>query len=169
MEECEALCTRIAIMVNGQFKCLGSPQHLRTKFGEGYTLICRIGEYLLSSYRRIVAAVCRRLVFVAVVFRFCWLLQRSINVFFFILAGLQPDTQPLKDYIANTFPGSTLKDEHQGYLHYQLIAENKTWANLFGIMEQAKKEFNIEDYSVSQTTLEQVFMNFTRAQRVVEE
>ncbi|XP_013927414.1 PREDICTED: ATP-binding cassette sub-family A member 3-like, partial [Thamnophis sirtalis] len=28
MEECEALCTRLAIMVNGQFKCLGSPQHL---------------------------------------------------------------------------------------------------------------------------------------------
>ena len=23
MEECEALCTRMGIMVNGQFKCLG--------------------------------------------------------------------------------------------------------------------------------------------------
>jgi len=39
MEECEALCTRLAIMVNGQFKCLGSAQHLKNKFGEGYTLI----------------------------------------------------------------------------------------------------------------------------------
>ncbi|KAJ0055813.1 hypothetical protein NL108_012856, partial [Boleophthalmus pectinirostris] len=29
MEECEALCTRMAIMVNGQFKCLGSIQHLK--------------------------------------------------------------------------------------------------------------------------------------------
>jgi len=44
MEECEALCTRLAIMVNGQFKCLGSAQHLKNKFGEGYTLIARIGE-----------------------------------------------------------------------------------------------------------------------------
>merc|ERR1712100_234842 len=35
MEECEALCTRIAIMVNGQFKCLGSLQHLKSRFG-GY-------------------------------------------------------------------------------------------------------------------------------------
>lgn len=34
MEECEALCTRIAIMVNGQFKCLGSIQHLKNKFSE---------------------------------------------------------------------------------------------------------------------------------------
>ena len=31
MEECEALCSRVAIMVNGQFKCLGSPQHLKNK------------------------------------------------------------------------------------------------------------------------------------------
>ena len=31
MEECEALCTRLAIMVNGQFKCLGSLQHLKSK------------------------------------------------------------------------------------------------------------------------------------------
>ena len=48
MDECEALCTRLAIMVNGEFKCLGSPQHLKTKFGEGYTLIVKIGEVLLT-------------------------------------------------------------------------------------------------------------------------
>ena len=35
MEECEALCTRMAIMVNGQFKCLGSAQRLKNKFGDG--------------------------------------------------------------------------------------------------------------------------------------
>ena len=43
MEECDALCTRIAIMVNGKFKCLGSPQHLKNKFGQGYTLIVQMG------------------------------------------------------------------------------------------------------------------------------
>lgn len=31
MEECEALCTRMAIMVNGRFKCLGSIQHLKSR------------------------------------------------------------------------------------------------------------------------------------------
>ena len=31
MEECEALCTRLAIMVNGQFKCLGSVQHIKSR------------------------------------------------------------------------------------------------------------------------------------------
>jgi len=42
MEECEALCTRLAIMVNGQFKCLGSTQHLKNTFATGYTLIVKI-------------------------------------------------------------------------------------------------------------------------------
>lgn len=32
MEECEALCTRLAIMVNGSFKCLGSPQHIKNRY-----------------------------------------------------------------------------------------------------------------------------------------
>ena len=42
MEECEALCTRLAIMVNGQVKCLGSTQHLKSRFGSGYTLLAKV-------------------------------------------------------------------------------------------------------------------------------
>lgn len=43
IEEAETLCTRIAIMVNGEFKCLGSVQHLKNKFSQGFviTLKCR--------------------------------------------------------------------------------------------------------------------------------
>lgn len=36
MEECEALCPRIGIMATGQLKCLGSAQHLKSRFGMGY-------------------------------------------------------------------------------------------------------------------------------------
>lgn len=38
MEEAEALSTRLAIMVNGAFQCLGSVQHIKNKFGKGYEL-----------------------------------------------------------------------------------------------------------------------------------
>ena len=41
MEECEALCTRLAIMTNGSFRCIGSTQHLKSKFAEGYSIIIR--------------------------------------------------------------------------------------------------------------------------------
>eukprot|EP00488_Nonionellina_sp_1-RS-2012_P002160 TRINITY_DN403_c0_g1_i1.p1 TRINITY_DN403_c0_g1~~TRINITY_DN403_c0_g1_i1.p1 ORF type:complete len:155 (+),score=47.36 TRINITY_DN403_c0_g1_i1:357-821(+) len=38
MEECEALCKRLGIMVNGQLRCIGKPQELKAKFGKGYQL-----------------------------------------------------------------------------------------------------------------------------------
>jgi len=36
MEEAEALCSSIAIQVDGQFRCLGSAQHLKSRYGSGY-------------------------------------------------------------------------------------------------------------------------------------
>lgn len=36
------------------------------------------------------------------------------------------------------------------------------WSHLFGLMEEAKKSLNIADYSLGQTTLEQVFLYFTK-------
>ena len=38
MQEAEALCTRVAIMVQGQFVCLGSVQHLKSKYMDGYSV-----------------------------------------------------------------------------------------------------------------------------------
>ena len=58
-----------------------------------------------------------------------------------------------------------MKDEHQGMVHYHITDPSLTWAKIFGTMERAKTIYNIEDYSVSQTTLEQVFVNFARMQR----
>ena len=31
MDECEAACSRMSVMVNGGLKCLGSPQHIKSK------------------------------------------------------------------------------------------------------------------------------------------
>lgn len=38
MEEAEALCTKMGIMVNGELKCLGNIQRLKNRFGQGYEL-----------------------------------------------------------------------------------------------------------------------------------
>ena len=49
MEECEALSTKLGIMVNGQFKCFGSVQHLKDKYGKGYTLILKTKSLGVNS------------------------------------------------------------------------------------------------------------------------
>ncbi|XP_031487931.1 ABC transporter A family member 1 isoform X2 [Nymphaea colorata] len=41
MSEAQALCTRIGIMVGGRLQCIGSPQHLKTRFGNHLELEVR--------------------------------------------------------------------------------------------------------------------------------
>ncbi|XP_072549037.1 phospholipid-transporting ATPase ABCA3 isoform X1 [Salminus brasiliensis] len=129
MEECEALCTRLAVMVNGQFKCIGSPQHLKSKFGSGYTLLAKVHT------------------------------ENDLE---------EMDIQLFKDFIESTFPGSLLKDEHQGMVHYHLTDKMLTWAQVFGTLEAAKEKYSIEDYCVSQISLEQVFLSFAQFQHCSE-
>ena len=38
MDECEALCSRLAIMIDGSFMCMGSSRRLCSKYGQGYLI-----------------------------------------------------------------------------------------------------------------------------------
>jgi ATP-binding cassette subfamily A (ABC1) protein 3 len=42
MDEAEALSTKLGIMVDGTFRCYGSIQHIKNKFGKGYELEIKI-------------------------------------------------------------------------------------------------------------------------------
>lgn len=42
MEEAEALCSRIAIQVDGQFRCLGTAQQIKSLYGQGLELNVRL-------------------------------------------------------------------------------------------------------------------------------
>uniref|UniRef100_A0A8C4Y7T3 ABC transporter domain-containing protein n=1 Tax=Gopherus evgoodei TaxID=1825980 RepID=A0A8C4Y7T3_9SAUR len=121
MEECEALCTRMAIMVNGRFRCLGSVQHLKNRFGDGYTITLRV-------------------------------------------SGPSPDLRAVETFIQNSFPGIVLKERHHCMLQYQLPSRSCSLAKIFSILSAHRGTYRIEDYSVSQTTLDQVFVHFARDQ-----
>nr|UOU03314.1 ATP-binding cassette subfamily A3-like 1 [Brachionus rubens] len=41
MEECEALCDKLGIMLNGQLQCLGTIPEIKSKYGDGYRLIIK--------------------------------------------------------------------------------------------------------------------------------
>ncbi|GCC25067.1 hypothetical protein chiPu_0003472 [Chiloscyllium punctatum] len=119
MEECEALCTRLAIMVNGKLKCIGSPKDIKTRFGEVYSV--KVG------------------------------LSRK-------LAG----AMQLTDLLEVHFPGTVLKEQHQYSLEYEVPQRHGDLARMFQFLENNKEELNIKHYSISQATLDQVFINFAR-------
>uniref|UniRef100_A0AAY4D132 P-type phospholipid transporter n=1 Tax=Denticeps clupeoides TaxID=299321 RepID=A0AAY4D132_9TELE len=123
MEECEALCTRLAIMVNGTFKCLGTIQHLKYKFGDGYVITMKI---------------------------------RSPE------PGSVPDLNPAEAFMESTFPGCVQREKHYNTLQYEIASSSL--ARIFQLVLANKERLHIEDYSVSQTTLDQVFVNFAKQQ-----
>jgi ABC-type multidrug transport system ATPase subunit len=42
LDEAEALCHRLGIVVDGSLRCLGSPLHLKSKYGRGYEVSLRL-------------------------------------------------------------------------------------------------------------------------------
>ena len=54
----------------------------------------------------------------------------------------------------------------QDYIHFHVSNPLTPWYHLFGTMEHVMESFKeAEDYSVSETTLEQVFLSFAKDQR----
>ena len=49
MEECEALCTRLTIMVNGSLKALGSVQHLKSRYTAKKLILFIFNHFTCSS------------------------------------------------------------------------------------------------------------------------
>ena len=119
MSECEALCTRIGIMNQGRLQCIGSPQHLKSKFGQGYVMK-------------------------------------------FHLAPTEEHQQLLRE-VERRLPQARLKNEHQSLLDFQLEGEfslSETLSHVFAIM----KGFPIQEFSIGQTTLDDVFLRIVSDQ-----
>lgn len=87
--------------------------HLSSRFGDGYTLIVRVG-------------------------------------------GRPPVLKPVEDFVEETFPGSVLKEKHHNTLQYQLPNNEGALAKIFNELTHHQQRLDLEDYSVSQTTLDQV-------------
>ncbi|XP_077556222.1 phospholipid-transporting ATPase ABCA3-like isoform X2 [Haemaphysalis longicornis] len=142
MEECEAMCSRLAIMVNGRLCCLGSPQHLKNKFGSGYSIMIKVtgGKPWAASVT-------------------------SHSSYSSKDDSLSTEVDGVKNYMQARLPGIELIGAHNGLLEYHLAAPDMGWAEVFDVMDQAKGVFNVADYSVAQLTLEQVFLHFAMLQR----
>uniref|UniRef100_A0A669C130 ATP binding cassette subfamily A member 12 n=1 Tax=Oreochromis niloticus TaxID=8128 RepID=A0A669C130_ORENI len=117
MEECEALCSRLAIMVKGQFRCLGSLQHIKNRFGSGFTVKMYLAE-----------ASC--------------------------------DVGKITSFMQRRFPSTYLKDQHSTVVEYHVPFAPGGLADIFDQLESNKNALQIKHFSVSQTTLDEVFINF---------
>ncbi|XP_063285490.1 uncharacterized protein LOC134571247 [Pelobates fuscus] len=121
MEECEALCTRLAIMVRGKFQCIGSLQHIKNRFGRGFT----VKMHLKDS---------------------------SVSV------------ETITEFMHSRFPNTYLKDHHFTMVEYHVPVSAGGVASIFDLIETNKANLHIINFSVSQTTLDEVFINFAQSE-----
>lgn len=118
MEEVEALCTRMGVMVSGRLQCIGSAQHLKGRFGLGYQVEIRS----IPARVHDCIALCERVM-----------------------------------------PSVAVEEVHGGYARLKVNKEVDL-AAAFSALEEHKVALHILDYSISQCTLEQVFLKFAKDQ-----
>jgi len=70
----------------------------------------------------------------------------------------------VQQYVKKEFPSAELKDSHQCLLHYHITDVSVKWSHIFRVMESAKSELDLEDYSVRDTSLKQIFLAFAKTQ-----
>ena len=68
--------------------------------------------------------------------------------------GAFPDLNPAEAFMESTFPGCIQREKHYNTLQYEIATSSL--ARIFQLVLANKEKLNIEDYSVSQTTLDQV-------------
>ncbi|RWS29114.1 ATP-binding cassette sub-family A member 3-like protein [Leptotrombidium deliense] len=121
MDECEHLCSLIGIMVKGTFRCLGSTQHLKTKFGKGFTIVLKLDPNL-----------------------------KNIDA--------------VVEDVSKALPKAVIKDKHSTQLTYHLDDPNVRLGDVFRYLQEIKEKYKLEDYQLTDSDLEQIFLNFAKIQ-----
>jgi len=71
------------------------------------------------------------------------------------------DVTKAREFMKSSFGGLEELESYGGHLRYKLESKS-TLAEVFTLIEQNKERVGISDYSVGQTTLEQIFVNFAK-------
>ncbi|XP_039447339.1 cholesterol transporter ABCA5-like [Culex pipiens pallens] len=169
MEEADALCSRVGIMVKGELRCLGSTQHLKNLYGAGYTLEIKL-KHVENVYSETPVGEC------APESSSQEQLQlqdhQQVDQHHVTAAATSASTpviancidnrsMALRNFVTDLFPSATLEESFADRLVYSVPQQAvSSLAECFSRLEKAKTELDIEEYSFSQTTLEQVFLKF---------
>jgi ATP-binding cassette subfamily A (ABC1) protein 1 len=118
MEECEALCNRLVIMVNGSFKCMGSPNYLKNKYDIGYKVTVRLENESFQS--------------------------------------------DLIAFMEENFAKFKLKDIKKEVCEFVVPLFCTKLSEIFSKFETNIQKLKIVNYTINQTNLDELFINFAK-------
>jgi len=193
MEECEALCQRVGIMVGGRLRCLGSVQHLKQRFGSGFTVEIKLELVTGADAEKVVASkkipdsitlenmleTCKGLgnadlaeILTSKATFSAYSVMNTIeqegeaSAIDFMVWWLQAERRStIAEFLRTSFANVEVTEEQDTSLRFSIgKSEHTRLGKLFGSIEQNKRELKIAEYAVSQTTLEQIFNGFASQQ-----
>eukprot|EP00903_Cladosiphon_okamuranus_P008962 g8576.t1 len=197
MEECEALCQRIGIMVGGRLRCLGTSQHLKTRFGKGFQLEARVRAIASEETDSMMATLAAPMNGLGTLGNDGAMLRaalaaaqapeleseisptgRGASIYHAIanqggvhvreLAAwicVEKKCSRVIDFMNQNFAGTAMREKQNAKMRFEFPPQKKrTLAEMFGFIENKREDLCIGEYSLSQTSLEQVFNGFAAQQ-----
>jgi len=188
MEEAEALATKIGIQVDGNLKCLGSAQHIKNRYGGGFELEIKLNLPTKDQIRQLIARsgsnpgdfinqkqVMDLIKLAELPETFCSQisekgsgsaiykeLQEKTKVEIQMVAEwvlIEKSGKHLDDTLKADFNDVNLIEHFQSFYRYRIVS-NISIGKIFGSLEEKKEGLNIMQYSVKQSSLEQIFNAF---------
>ena len=134
MEEAEVLSDRIGIIVQGHLKCLGTQFKLKRVYGRGFKLIINLTS---ANYHEDDIS------------------EEKIN--------------NVTNFVKNLFQTSQVTEKYKNTIIFQvkykllkqIPNEDFDAEKLFSEIEEKKAEFSINNWAISQVTLEDIFIGLT--------
>ena len=196
MEEAEALCSKMAIMVGGNFKCIGTPQELREKYGKGYeiqinvkqpneediiNLLVPFGLHPNKEFTRdelirfLIGVQLPELVEELNPNGYASEFDREFSfgnkvaissAAHFVL--LEKRGRDVAIELARIFGEVKIPEHYNNYFKFRVekTDQNQTIGLLFTMIQEMCNNLPISDYSASQTTLSQIFHTFVQQAEV---
>ena len=197
MDEAETLCKRMAIMVNGEFVCLGKAGQIKEKYGYGYEIEVRIKPLSESKFEKImyennldknlkinmdnIEEILNKIgksnyINELKKGRFGGKIIRDIQI---------NNNIPIRALISWTFfVSNALKFIKKAEKYFEIIIltehidnnflfkmkknnDTKSIGFFFGLFESNKEKCYVTEYSIQQTSLEQIFNMFEENQRKI--
>lgn len=148
MDEAEQLCDNLAIMINGRFVVFGSPNYLKTQYGQGYSVeITQERSAFNNPSTTITTLIGQRIPAAELVHN---------------SAGESVDANPKRAPIM-TVAGLPVEVRYR-INGINIEGSNVTLSETFATLADLLRQKVIKDFTLTRTNLEQVFINFAKFQ-----
>jgi len=190
MDEAESLCNTMAIMVGGRFKCYGTATHIKNKYSSGYEFLLKVKFPTSSETDQIINFMRAFIIdgYISDLNLNLALQAATVPELFENIAEhesgaylheelkenkkveakslaewiiLEKIGLNIHEWLEKEFRRISLIEHYGSYYKFKLEKRDEVSIGaLFGKIEDVKVQLKIEEYSLSQTTLEQIFNMF---------